>query len=56
MADAPSLITVESKASKMPGFQSVTLPQDETELGGNRRSDAEAVTEYTTPPVSETIH
>ena len=41
---------------KMPGFQSVTLPQDETDLGGNRRSDTDAVTEYQTPPVSETIH
>ena len=36
-------------------FESVTLPQDEAELGGNRRSDAQAVTEYDTPPVSETI-
>ena len=44
------------KAGKMPGFQSVTLPQDETDLGGNRRSDTEAVTEYQTPPFSETIH
>ena len=39
----------------MPRFQSVTLPQDETDLGGNRRSDAEAVTAYQAPPVSETI-
>ncbi len=37
-------------------FESVTLPQDETELGGNRRTDAEAVETYQTPPVSETIH
>ena len=37
-------------------FESVTLPQDETEMGGNRRTDAEAVTAYHTPPVSETIH
>lgn len=44
------------KADKMPGFQSVTLPQDETDLGGNRRSDTDVVTEYQTPPVSETIH
>lgn len=44
------------KADKMPGFQSVTLPQDEDDLGGNRRSDADAVTAYQTPPVSETIH
>lgn len=44
------------KDGKMPGFESVTLPQDETDLGGNRRSDTEAVTQYQTPPVSETIH
>jgi NADH-quinone oxidoreductase subunit E len=37
-------------------FESVTLPQDEDEMGGNRRSDAEAVTTYQTPPVSNTIH
>ncbi len=49
-------LIVDLKADKMPGFQSVTLPQDETDLGGNRRSDTEAVTEYQTPPVSETIH
>ena len=44
------------KDGKMPAFESVTLPQDETDLGGNRRSDTELVTEYQTPPVSETIH
>lgn len=38
------------------GFESVTLPQDEDELGGNRRSDADAVEAYVTPPVSETLH
>ena len=37
-------------------FESVTLPQDEDEMGGNRRTDAEAQTAYQTPPVSETIH
>ena len=37
-------------------FESVTLPQDEDEMGGNRRTDTEAVTAYRTPPVSETIH
>ena len=44
------------KAGKMPGFESVTLPQDETDLGGNRRSDTEAVTEYQTPPFSQSVH
>ena len=37
-------------------FESVTLPQDEDEMGGNRRTDAEAETTYRTSPVSETIH
>jgi NADH-quinone oxidoreductase subunit E len=37
-------------------FESVTLPQDEADLGGNRRSDAEAVAAYQTPPVAETLH
>lgn len=37
-------------------FESVTLPQDEAEVGGNRRTDAEAVTAYQTPPVSDTVH
>lgn len=43
------------RAGKLPAFESVTLPQDEADLGGNRRSDAEAVEQYVTPPVSETI-
>ena len=37
-------------------FESVTLPQDEADLGGNRRSDAEAVETYQTPPASDTVH
>ena len=37
-------------------FESVTLPQDQDEMGGNRRTDAEAVEAYQTPPVSQTIH
>ena len=37
-------------------FESVTLPQDQDEMGGNRRTDADAVETYQTPPVSETIH
>ena len=44
------------RAGERLPFESVTLPQDETEMEGNRRSDAEAVTTYDTPPVSETIH
>ncbi len=41
------------RAGKMPPFVSITLPQDEDELGGNRRSDAEAVEAYRPAPVSE---
>ena len=39
----------------MPPFVSITLPQDEEELGGNRRSDAEAVEVADIPPVTQTI-
>ena len=37
-------------------FESVTLPQDQDELQGNRRTDAAAVEGSVVPPVSETIH
>lgn len=50
-----ALVAALREGTELP-FESVTLPQDETDLGGNRRSDAEAVTEYVTPPVSKTIH
>ena len=43
------------RAGRMPPFVSVTLPQDEADLGGNRRTDADAVEVYQTPPVSETV-
>lgn len=43
------------RAGKMPSFVSVTLPQDAEEMGGNRRSDAEAVETYQAPPVAKTI-
>jgi NADH-quinone oxidoreductase subunit E len=36
-------------------FTSVTLPQDEDEMGGNRRTDVTATDVYQVPPVSETI-
>jgi NADH-quinone oxidoreductase subunit E len=39
----------------MPGFTSVTLPQDEDEMGGNRRSDVGATALYQTPPVARTV-
>ncbi|WP_457654603.1 NADH-quinone oxidoreductase subunit NuoE family protein [Rhodocaloribacter sp.] len=43
------------RAGKMPAFTSVTLPQDEDELGGNRRSDAPRTAAYETPPVAKTL-
>jgi NADH-quinone oxidoreductase subunit E len=44
------------RAGRELPFESVTLPQDEAELGGNRRTDADAVEAYATPPVSEHLH
>lgn len=43
------------REGNLPPFVSVTLPQDEDELGGNRRTDAEAVEPYQTPPIANTI-
>jgi len=43
------------REGRSPDFTSVALPQDEDEMGGNRRSDAPATATYTTPPVSKTI-
>jgi NADH-quinone oxidoreductase subunit E len=45
----------ELRAGRIPEFPSVTLPQDEDEMGGNRRSDAAATEHYVTPPVAETL-
>lgn len=42
------------REDRMPDFTSVTLPQDEDELGGNRRSDVEHTEAYQAGPVSET--
>lgn len=42
------------RAGNMPEFVSVTLPQDEEEMGGNRRTDVSHVEAYQTPPVAET--
>ena len=43
------------RAGKMPEFTSVTLPQDEDEMGGNRRTDIapEQIETYKTPPRAE---
>lgn len=38
------------RAGRMSPFVSMTLPQDEDEMGGNRRTDVEAVESYQTPP------
>ena len=43
------------KDGDMPPFVSVTLPQDEDALDGNRRSDAEATDTGRTPPIAETL-
>lgn len=43
------------KADDIPPFISVTLPQDEEEMEGNRRTDAAQTDRYVTPPVSETL-
>ena len=45
----------ELKQGRMPPFVSVTLPQDEDEMEGNRRSDAEAIDTYQAPPISQTV-
>jgi len=42
------------REDRMPAFTSVTLPQDEDELGGNRRSDVEHTEAYQAGPISET--
>ena len=49
-------LLADLRAGKKPAFESVTLPQDEQDLGGNRRSDVSATETYQTPPASETIH
>jgi len=43
------------RAGAAAPFESVTLPQDEADLGGNRRSDAEAVTAYGPAPVAQSL-
>lgn len=43
------------KEDKIPAFTSVTLPQDEDEMGGNRRTDVSSIESYSVRPVSETL-
>lgn len=40
---------------KLPPFVSITLPQDEDEMEGNRRSDVEATATYETSPVARRL-
>lgn len=42
------------REGREPAFTSVTLPQDEDELGGNRRTDVSSTEAYGVCPVSET--
>lgn len=43
------------RSGKTVPFTSVTLPQDEDEMGGNRRSDVTLTQTYITPPVAAEI-
>ena len=45
-------LIADLERDEMPPFVSVTLPQDEDELGGNRRTDAEATEVAHTAPVA----
>jgi NADH-quinone oxidoreductase subunit E len=47
-------LVADLREGRVPGLISVTLPQDESELSRNRRSDAQGVDAYQTPPVSQT--
>jgi NADH-quinone oxidoreductase subunit E len=49
-----ALVDALREGKKVP-FTSVTLPQDEDEMGGNRRTDVAATDTYQTPPVAEAI-
>lgn len=46
-----ALLEALQQGEQLP-FVSLTLPQDEDELAGNRRSDADAAEVYQTPPVA----
>ena len=52
-AKVDAMLEALQQGNQLP-FVSLTLPQDEDELGGNRRSDAQASESYQTPPVSRT--
>jgi len=41
------------RAGEVPSFTSMTLPQDEDEMDGNRRTDVENTATYETQPRAE---
>ena len=43
------------RKGRMPAFTSITLPQDEDDLGGNRRTDADVIEKYSVPAQSEAM-
>lgn len=43
------------REGEMPEFVSITLPQDEDEMGGNRRTDVENVATYEKPTEAEQL-
>lgn len=43
------------REGKTPEFESMTLPQDQDEMGGNRRSDVKATVQSRPAPVAKTI-
>ena len=43
------------REGKLLDFESVTLPQDTDQMGGNRRSDTQTVLESKVAPIAETI-
>jgi NADH-quinone oxidoreductase subunit E len=48
-------LLADLREDKVPEFVSITLPQDEDEIGGNRRSDVDNVATYETPTVAKRL-
>jgi len=48
-------LLADLREDRLPGFVSVTLPQDQAELGGNRRTDADGVEQYVTQPIAREV-
>ncbi len=53
--DKVDRLVASLRAGEAVPFESVTLPQDEDEMGGNRRTDADATVRSIPPPVSRLI-